>query len=52
MREAVTLAKKMLNRGGTVILSPAATSFDKYPNFEARGNDFIKTVKETVKENI
>ncbi len=40
MKDAVKLASSLLYGGGTVILSPAATSFDKYKNFEQRGEDF------------
>ncbi len=40
MTDAVKAASSLLTRGGTVILSPAATSFDKYKNFEQRGDDF------------
>ena len=44
MTDAVKKAKSFLSGGGTVILSPAATSFDKYKNFEERGLDFKKAV--------
>jgi UDP-N-acetylmuramoylalanine--D-glutamate ligase len=30
--------------GAVVLLSPAAASFDHYPNFEVRGNAFVKAV--------
>ncbi len=32
-------------RGGVVLLSPACASFDQYPNFEVRGDAFVKTVR-------
>lgn len=47
MDEAVYLAKGF---GVDVILSPAATSFDRYANFEARGQDFVRAVKERIKK--
>jgi UDP-N-acetylmuramoylalanine--D-glutamate ligase len=40
MHEAVRLARNMLGGEGTLILSPAATSFDTYKNFEERALDF------------
>ncbi|CAM3763301.1 UDP-N-acetylmuramoyl-L-alanine--D-glutamate ligase [Alkalicoccus chagannorensis] len=32
--------------GDVVLLSPACASWDQYPTFEARGDDFIRTVEE------
>ncbi len=40
MKDAVKASASFLHGSGTVILSPAATSFDKYENFEKRGEDF------------
>ncbi len=48
MEEAVLLSKKISVKGDKVILSPAAASFDKYPNFAARGNDFKNIVKTNI----
>ena len=31
-------------QGAVVLLSPACASFDQYPNFEVRGDAFVKTV--------
>jgi UDP-N-acetylmuramoylalanine--D-glutamate ligase len=32
--------------GAVVLLSPACASFDQYPNFEVRGDAFLKAVSE------
>lgn len=45
MKEAVTLAAGRAKPGDWVLLSPAATSFDAYRDFEARGDDFLREVK-------
>lgn len=42
MPTAVSIAQHITPAGGTVLLSPAAPSYNLYPNFEARGNDFKK----------
>ena len=44
MKDAILLAESFLGEGGTVILSPAGTSYDMYANFEERGRDFKNTV--------
>jgi UDP-N-acetylmuramoylalanine--D-glutamate ligase len=44
MREAVELARASLPRGGVVLLSPAAPSFDQYQNWEERSGDFVAAV--------
>ena len=44
--EAVRFAMKTANEGDTVLLSPAAASFDCFVNFEARGNRFRELVRE------
>lgn len=44
MRDAIALAESYLPSGGNVVLSPAGTSFDKYENFEMRGEDFRRSV--------
>lgn len=44
MSEAVGLAYNFAKPMGTVILSPAATSYDSYKNFSQRGKDFKKCV--------
>lgn len=44
MAEAVRKANELAQDGDIVALSPACSSFDMYPNFEARGADFIRQV--------
>lgn len=46
MREAVQLAYDNASSGDCVLLAPACASFDMYPKFEARGDDFMQCVKE------
>ena len=50
MKEAVTKAAEIAENGDKVILSPAAASFDLYPNFVVRGRDFKNEVR-LMKEN-
>lgn len=45
LEEAVTAAKGFAQAGDVVLLSPGATSFDAYPNFEARGEEFRTLVR-------
>lgn len=40
MEEAVRVAREQAREGDIVTLSPACASFDKYPNFEVRGNHY------------
>ena len=44
MEEAVKLAREQAEPGDIVSLSPACASFDKYKNFEIRGNHFKEIV--------
>lgn len=44
MEEAVQLAYKLGTKGDTVLLSPACASFDRFKNYEDRGNQFKKSV--------
>jgi UDP-N-acetylmuramoylalanine--D-glutamate ligase len=45
MARAVARAAEESEPGETVLLAPAAASFDQYPDFEARGEDFTKAVR-------
>ncbi|HEP1452193.1 TPA: UDP-N-acetylmuramoyl-L-alanine--D-glutamate ligase [Streptococcus pyogenes] len=41
--EATELAFKLAQTGDTILLSPANASWDMYPNFEVRGDEFLAT---------
>jgi UDP-N-acetylmuramoylalanine--D-glutamate ligase len=45
MERAVARAAEEAAAGEVVLLAPAAASFDQYPNFEKRGEDFTAQVK-------
>jgi UDP-N-acetylmuramoylalanine--D-glutamate ligase len=45
MGRAVALAAAEAEAGDVVLLAPAAASFDQYPNFEVRGDDFAAQVR-------
>ena len=45
MDEAVALAAAAAEPGDAVLLSPGCASFDWYPNYGARGDDFARAVK-------
>ena len=45
MEHAVARAATEAQPGETVLLAPAAASFDQYPNFEKRGEHFTQLVK-------
>jgi UDP-N-acetylmuramoylalanine--D-glutamate ligase len=46
MQEAVQRAHEVARSGDCVLLAPACASFDMYPKFEARGDDFMQRIKE------
>ena len=48
MDRAVIAATSDAQPGEVVLLAPAAASFDQYPNFEKRGEDFIACVKSLI----
>lgn len=48
MDDAVRIAMSVAEIGDAVLLSPGCTSFDAYPNYGARGDDFIRVVHELV----
>ncbi len=44
MEDAVKKAHSLAENGDTVILSPAAASFDMFKDFEERGEKFVECV--------
>ena len=40
LESAVIRGRKILKDGGTLLLSPASTSYDRYKNYAERGDDF------------
>ena len=46
MDDAVETATALAEAGDVVLLSPGCASFDQYPNYGARGDDFIRAVRE------
>ena len=47
--EAVDIAYNEVERGDTVLLSPACASFDLFKNYKDRGNQFMNEVKNRMK---
>lgn len=45
MPSAVSVAQHMTPSGGSILLSPAAPSYNMYLNFEERGNDFKRWIE-------
>ncbi len=50
MKEIVGKAFDVTQKGGVVILSPAAASFDMFKNYKERGNQFKKAVQSLLNE--
>ena len=46
LTKAVELASNLAQAGDIVLLSPACASYDMFDNFQHRGNEFIKLVKQ------
>jgi UDP-N-acetylmuramoylalanine--D-glutamate ligase len=46
LAEAVKLSRRMAEKGGVVLLSPACASFDMFRDYEDRGRQFKKLVME------
>lgn len=46
IEEAVEQAYQLSEKGDVILLSPASASWDQYPNYEIRGERFIKAVKQ------
>ena len=44
MQDAVYKAKRLTEKGDTVLLSPACASFDLFENYEDRGRQFKEAV--------
>lgn len=44
VQEAVRIAASISEPNDVILLSPACASWDQYPNFELRGDDFISAV--------
>jgi len=47
LSEAVNLAKQLVTGSDVVLLSPACASYDMFDNFEHRGREFCRLVRET-----
>ena len=50
LKETMLKVKDIMEKGDTVLLSPACASWDQYKCFEDRGNEFKELVKEITNE--
>jgi UDP-N-acetylmuramoylalanine--D-glutamate ligase len=50
IQAAVAAAYQDAEAGDTVLLAPAAASFDQYDSFEKRGDDFAEQVQSVLKD--
>lgn len=48
---AVPVAYNLSDAGDVILLSPAAASWDQYPNFEVRGDKYIEAIEKLMSEN-
>ncbi len=47
--EAVNLARQLAESGDVVLLSPACASYDMFDNFQQRGKEFCRLVRELIR---
>jgi UDP-N-acetylmuramoylalanine--D-glutamate ligase len=45
MQDAVAIADGIATSGDTVLLAPGCTSWDMYPSYAARGDEFTEQVR-------
>ncbi|MCK5912290.1 MAG: UDP-N-acetylmuramoyl-L-alanine--D-glutamate ligase, partial [Desulfuromusa sp.] len=50
LKSAIKQAYEVTVTGGTVLLSPACSSFDMFANYQARGNEFEQLVQQLPQE--
>jgi UDP-N-acetylmuramoylalanine--D-glutamate ligase len=48
LREALCTAMRNARQGDTILLSPGCSSFDQFQNYEHRGNEFKRMIKEKI----
>lgn len=49
MKDAVERARALAQKGDAVLLSPACSSFDMFKDYKARGDEFVRVVRELEK---
>ncbi len=49
LTQAVKLAERLAEAGDVVVLSPACASYDMYENYQQRGDEFARLVKELMR---